>query len=766
MNQKHTGIGDIVGGEKVGTKIVYWGNVTYNEDPKRSYLGDEPPFIKSSFDRSKVINEIKGFFDSGIKVVVIYGKSGLGKSALASLFLHLYKYEYDQSGWVVYRLNICKSIVQAFDSHGTEIGGRKNDALYEKLAKSEIQWLRNNPQKRLIVVNGITDWKDIEQYIQFFQLEETYYLLTSPSPFPEYNSRLLELTYKNISIPLITDMEVKEMFDNFCQHDLANQFVEKLNGNLFLIHLLLKQAPAPNPKQIHDFYETIFKDAQTEEALLNNIFDQYQWQDAELWTLLQIAALPQIEFNLVYLARLIAKDSKEIAYLKGFENFKTENPELLTADDYDLGSTLKTLADNGWLNNLQIGKYNLHPLLRHTLKTKLSLPVAYFHDLSNMLVLAFFTEESNLILDDLKYEEHLRAFLDFVPEQPHELYIQNLSKFIVLEKRNGHYREELKLREKHLLLLEQSANNENTRYVQTLVDLAECYLRCGKYNEAEKYAFKSLQIGKSLPNFSLGVCYTIIGLVRRKNGEFEDAKDWLGAALQSAENNFGKGHPRVAVSQSNLANVYRDLGRYEEASKLLEAALQSDLNNFGKGHPRVAASQSDLANVYGDMGRYEEASKLLAAALQSDLNNFGKGHPRVAVRQSNLALVYGDMGKYEEASKLLAAALQSDINNFGKGHPEVAVSQSNLALVYRNLGRHKEAKNLYQQAIGIYEQHFDSQHPSFSTLYRNLFYTLWDLKEKEAARAALQRAYEIALAALGETHPQTKRCAADLERYF
>ncbi|MBK8501041.1 MAG: tetratricopeptide repeat protein [Saprospiraceae bacterium] len=80
--------------------------------------------------------------------------------------------------------------------------------------------------------------------------------------------------------------------------------------------------------------------------------------------------------------------------------------------------------------------------------------------------------------------------------------------------------------------------------------------------------------------------------------------------------NFGKLHPNVAISQSNLALVYQDLGDYEKARDLLEGALKSALQNFGELHPNVAISQSNLAVVYQDLGDYEKARDLLEGALK------------------------------------------------------------------------------------------------------------------------------------------------------
>ena len=741
---------------------IYWGNVTYNKDSKREYLGNQPSSVKSYFDRSETIEEIKKLFDGQIHVVVLHGRPGLGKSALAKLFFQQYEKQYKQKGWVDYGTNICKSIVKAFDFHGTEIGGRKNDRLYEKLANSEIIWLKNHPQKRLIIVKGITDWEDIIRHLHFFELEETHYLLTAPNPFPKHVDPHYKIKYQNVPVPLISKKEVKEIFNHFCKYALPDHFIEKLHGNLFLINLVLKQTPIPNPKYIHEFFESVFNEVHTEEELLHSVFDHYNWSGAELWTLLQIAALPQFDFDAVDLAQYIASEAEEIEFLIGFEKFKTKNPDLPTADSYALSDILKRLADRGWLHETEGEEFSFHPILRNTLQKKQPLDVSFFHELSNTLTLAFFTDTSDLILDDLKYEEHLRAFLDFIPEQAHELYIQNLSKLIVLEERNGHYYEELALREKHLALLQQYSDTDNQRYVQALVDIAGCYLRCGKLQEAERCARESLAIGEHLP-INLGGCYTIVGLVEKAKSNLLIAKDWLLKALASAEKNFGKDHPSTARSYSNLALVLQDLGDYEGAKGLLQKALASGEKNFGKDHPSTAISYSNLALVLQALGDYEGAKGLLQKALASDEKNFGKGHPSTAGSYSNLALVLQALGDYEGAKELLEKAVASDKKNFGIDHPATAIRYSNLALVLKDLGEYEGAKGLLQKALASDEKNFGKEHPSTARSYSNLANVYFYLKEYKKAEELMQVAISIFQKVLPANHPHITGRKKDLE---
>jgi tetratricopeptide (TPR) repeat protein len=161
-------------------------------------------------------------------------------------------------------------------------------------------------------------------------------------------------------------------------------------------------------------------------------------------------------------------------------------------------------------------------------------------------------------------------------------------------------------------------------------------------------------------------------------GRFIAAREAGGAALASAEKSFEPGHPSIANSQSNLAEVLRSLGQSEEARDLLRKALASDEQSFEPGHPSIAIRQSNLAIVLKDLGQLEEPRDLLRKALASNEQSFEPGHPSIAIRQSNLALVLNGLGQLEEARDLLRKACSASLARYGPDHPPTKIFKGNL----------------------------------------------------------------------------------------
>jgi tetratricopeptide (TPR) repeat protein len=74
-----------------------------------------------------------------------------------------------------------------------------------------------------------------------------------------------------------------------------------------------------------------------------------------------------------------------------------------------------------------------------------------------------------------------------------------------------------------------------------------------------------------------------------------DAEPLLQRALAILEKALGPGHPDVATSLNNLAELYRAQGTYERALPLYERALAIWEKALGPGHPSTKRVSANLA---------------------------------------------------------------------------------------------------------------------------------------------------------------------------
>src|SRR2546425_1722978 len=92
--------------------------------------------------------------------------------------------------------------------------------------------------------------------------------------------------------------------------------------------------------------------------------------------------------------------------------------------------------------------------------------------------------------------------------------------------------------------------------------------------------------------------------------------------LAVAEKTFDPSSPKLAISLTNLADIYRSQVRYADAEPLYRRASEIVGKAFGSQHPKMARALDNLGNLYEAWGRPADAEPLYRRAL--DINQ--KGH--------------------------------------------------------------------------------------------------------------------------------------------
>lgn len=185
-----------------------------------------------------------------------------------------------------------------------------------------------------------------------------------------------------------------------------------------------------------------------------------------------------------------------------------------------------------------------------------------------------------------------------------------------------------------------------------------------------------------------------------RQGNYAEAEQMFQVAVQKAEA-FGRDDRRVAVSLSQLAQVYAGQGKHVEAEPVYLRALKIYQAVHGENHADVAATLNNLGVLHRMYGQYAEAESLLSRSLTIKERLLGPNHPDVALSVANLGQLYVAQGQPAKAEPLYRRALSIKREALGMSHPEVAKSLEDLANVLRKLGRNPEAANLDLEARQI-----------------------------------------------------------------
>ncbi|MBS9770771.1 MAG: tetratricopeptide repeat protein, partial [Trichodesmium erythraeum GBRTRLIN201] len=78
----------------------------------------------------------------------------------------------------------------------------------------------------------------------------------------------------------------------------------------------------------------------------------------------------------------------------------------------------------------------------------------------------------------------------------------------------------------------------------------------------------------------------------------EAAEPLLLQAIEIYKIALPENHPNIAVSLSNLTNLYYSQGKYEAAEPLLLQAIEIYKIALLENHPNIAVSLNNLTNLY------------------------------------------------------------------------------------------------------------------------------------------------------------------------
>ena len=152
-----------------------------------------------------------------------------------------------------------------------------------------------------------------------------------------------------------------------------------------------------------------------------------------------------------------------------------------------------------------------------------------------------------------------------------------------------------------------------------------------------------------------------------QQGNDADGERIFLVAVHKAEE-FGLEDRRVAVSLSQLAQVYAGQGKYVEAEPVYLQALKIYQTVHGEFHAAVSATLNTLGSHHRMYGRYAQAEPLLTRALAIKEKLLGLDHPDMALSVGNLAQLRVVQRQPEKAEPLYRRALAIRKRALGPSH--------------------------------------------------------------------------------------------------
>jgi len=650
--------------------------------------------------RAKELHEIDTLLKKSSSLLLINGIGGIGKSTIASYYLHSQKDKLDYYGFF-----------DGLDSFTSELREplnlqqeKEKEAFIEALSK-----LRNLKGNKLLVFDDVKEIEENQDKIEkILALKDSGYkiLLTSREEIEDIEQYYLDV---------LSLADAKELFNSIYKVEdevLLEEILGYLDYHAFFVEMTaktLKSKSTLTPEIIKDKFEngefsTIKrKRKESFNDYLNELFSFDELDDEEILILKQLSVLPSIEIEfeeLEYILNMSKQNNNEGVIL-----LQRKNSE-------DFEEILKYLSEKGWISSIN-NSYKLHQIVKEYI---LSFHRPIFEEIEIVLDVYY------ILLYNVHDIEIAMSLKDKIK------YFESLSKILKLL----------------------NTKNENVAYFFARLGLI--YQHINNYKQAELNYLRTLDIDKKIfgeINFNTATSYNNLATLYMDMGVYEKVEFFLLRSLEIREELFGLTHPDTANSYHNLADLYMLEGKYTKAEnlylKVLSVLKDTNLN--------IAITYNNLAELYRAEGKYGKAEPLYKKAIKIREKLQGINHPDIATNYNNLGLLYYSIKQYKKAKSLYEKALRIQEKVLGVNHPTTASTYNNLASLYEAIGNNKKAEIFYLKDLKINEEVLGSEHLTTAESYHNFGSFLCDKKSFKKALPYISKSIKIWEKILPPNHP-------------
>ena len=262
----------------------------------------------------------------------------------------------------------------------------------------------------------------------------------------------------------------------------------------------------------------------------------------------------------------------------------------------------------------------------------------------------------------------------------------------ILFQEQGRYDEAIRLYNESLNIKRQL--NDQKGIAITLHQLGTIHQQQGDYESAKKFYTESQEIAERLDDRNtLAANLYQLGMIAQDLGDYDQAKQYYHQGMEIYDKLELKNE--MSLIDNQLANIYYQQGNYTEAESIHQRILE--IKQQLGDQRSIAISLYNLGVVNQVQDRYEEALHYYNDSLriQRELGN----KAGIAYLLHNFGVIYQEQGKYEEALMYYrkAISIQREL-----GHKAgIVASLDNLGQLFLQQGRYEEALHYYNDSLRI-----------------------------------------------------------------
>ncbi|CAF1082382.1 unnamed protein product [Adineta steineri] len=213
--------------------------------------------------------------------------------------------------------------------------------------------------------------------------------------------------------------------------------------------------------------------------------------------------------------------------------------------------------------------------------------------------------------------------------------------------------------------------------------LGSLLFKMGQFNKAQEVY--EILLHQTTDESDKAPIYHQLGMIKRNQGEYEEALTYYEKSLAADEKTLSSNHPNLGISYINIGGVYYSMHDYPKALSYYEKALSIQQQSLPSNHSDLALSYIGLGNVYEKIGDYPKALSSYEKALEIQQQSLPSNHPHLGMSYNNIGRVYENMGNYAKSHSFYERAVQNGQQSLPTSHPTLQQRRKNLERIKKKL---------------------------------------------------------------------------------
>jgi nephrocystin-3 len=273
---------------------------------------------------------------------------------------------------------------------------------------------------------------------------------------------------------------------------------------------------------------------------------------------------------------------------------------------------------------------------------------------------------------------------------------------------------------------------------------AEFLLRHGLEQRRQLFGGNDLESAQSMNDLATLFYHT---------GNFKEAEPLLRNAVTIREDILGKNDPKAAKSLNDLGAILFAQGKLDEAEACFKDVLERFKTYYHNNQIQIAETFNNLGTILFFKKKYQEAINSLNTSIRMYQEIQGDHYPTLIPPTNNLAMVYVEIKDFNKAEELYKRVLDLNKSIYGNSHKAVSEIYLNLAIFYSKTGDHDKAIRMHYDSLEIKKRILGINHYETINSYLSLGISLYRSGKLKQGEEIMEQYLPIQKQILGDNHP-------------